>query len=143
VDENEEQSLEPSGMMTRGEMAYKMRLRGVPTVEIANELRIDPGSVSRLINEQLGKHVADLEPEERENILQLEFNRLDALLSAVWDSAMYGDPKSQQLALNNIALQAKLGRMDIPDAAANAQQVLIIGGKEAEYVAKLRELAGG
>lgn len=137
-------SLESPNESDRVRQAYDMRLAGAEPHRIAEEL--DFASVNDLlqaIQYRFGKDVRDITSLERDSLLALELARLDALQEGLWLSATLGDPKSYQLVLNTIMIRIKLLKLDQPEAQQGQQTVLIVGGKEEEYVAQLKELADG
>ena len=129
--------------MTRGEMAYLMKRRGLSLSDIATELHIDERTVVGLINTQL-KHEAELQTsEQRGFILAMENERLDYYLTKLWPSIEYGDPKAITAALAIHDRKMKANQLDKPDASTQQATVLVVGGAELDYVETLKQLAGG
>jgi len=153
MDENEEkldEALDGVIVKHRADQAYEMLLRGLSLGEIAQEMGYStPVEVNRAIKERYAVEARDLSAEERQGILALEVARLNKLQSAVWESAMYGEPKAVDSALKIIALRSKLLGLDQPEAQTNQNTVLVVGGAEADYIEQLKrmtepkELSGG
>ena len=126
---------------TRAEAAYEMRLSGKTHQEIADHLGYASGvEVAHAIAGLLQQDAARMSQEEVKSRLQMENDRLDRLLSKVWPSAMTGDPKSVEAALKITDRRIKINHLDAIDTSAQQHTVLVIGGQEADYVNKLKEL---
>lgn len=120
-----------------------MKEGGISLSEIALELDMPDGpSVVQLLREQYKQDASYLTKEDKLLILALEMGRLDRLLRACWESALLNDPKSIDNAIKIVMAQAKLAKLDTPDAEDNRHEVLVIGGLENEYVDALRKKAG-
>lgn len=121
-----------------------MKAAGWSLSEIAKALQLgDAGSVMRLLDEQYKQDAAFLTEDERHSLLAMEFGRLEKLIKANWASAEYGDPKCADIVLKAMAMQIKLARLDVADSSSQQAQVLVVGGLEQDYVAKLKTMAEG
>lgn len=129
---------EITDLESRTEEAYKLRVQGYDSNEIAERLMMTPASVRELINRRMKREANLITNEERQGILHLELARLDALQAAHWEAAMFGDPKSTDAVLKIIALRSKLTNLDIVDPEALRAQVLVVGGSEEDYVRALQ-----
>lgn len=137
-----EQPLSGEIVASRAEMAYQMRVQGMSLSDIANELHLgNTSSVNKIVNDRFKFEAEFMSGDEKQGILALEMARLDKLQSSIWQSAVYGDPKSVDLVLKIIAMRVKITGVDQPDAQLNQQTVLVIGGAEDNYVKKLKEIS--
>ncbi|TDP29775.1 sigma factor-like helix-turn-helix DNA-binding protein [Nocardia ignorata] len=67
--------------------ALELRIEGKSQAEIAQELGVSSSSVSRYITQA----VKDITRENAEEYLQLELNRLDAMLAAIWPKIIHAE----------------------------------------------------
>ena len=119
--------------------AYALRLGGKQPSEIAELLGYENvNDVFRLLEERFEKDASFLTDQERKVVLGTELLRLDALLAAVWPSAMMGDPKSVDSAVRVVAAQAKLTGLEQVDPVVNKNLVLVMGEREDDYIAALK-----
>jgi len=133
--------LEGEIVLSRAEQAYQMRLKGMSPSEISERLDYSDGAaVTRAINERFKIEASYLSTEERESMMAMEIARLDALQAAVWDSAMYGEAKAVDTALKIIQTRVKVTGLDQVDTSTGQNTVLVIGGQQADYVQRLKEL---
>lgn len=124
--------------MSRAEVAYMMKRRGLTLSEVADELQCSPEDVSALIRARFKAEAEHLTSEDRFNILQMENDRLDMYLSKLWPSIEYGDLKSIALALNIHDRKMKANYLDRPDSQTQASTILVIGGAEESYIDSLK-----
>lgn len=101
----------------------------------------DSKSITRAINEQLKVEATFFVANDRQALLRMSLYRLDALRSAVWPAAMHGDPLSVDRALKIEQQYMKASGTDIPDTQVDKHMVLVVGGQEKDYVAKLKLMA--
>lgn len=118
--------------------AYNMRVEGKLPSEIAEILGISATEVHRLFTERFAYDAAYLSDADRKSILSLELARLDALQTAVWASAMMGDPKSVDSAIKIIQARAKITGIEQADPVVNKNLVLVMGEREEDYIAALK-----
>lgn len=123
--------------------AYQLKIAGLSLREIADRLHYTSGAaVAKAIRDEMIRDAKDIEPDTRETLLEMEVARLDYMQSKVWLGVEAGDPKSIDAALKIIALRVRLEGLDQVDATKGQQTVLVVGGEEGEYVAKLKLVAG-
>lgn len=123
--------------------AYELLLGGKSYTEIAEQLDISRESgVWQMLLERFSYDAAKLTEAERKDMLGLELLRLNALLAAVWPSAMMGDPKSVDSAVKIVATQAKISGLEQVDPVVNKNLVLVMGEKEEDYINALRRAEG-
>jgi hypothetical protein len=79
-----------------------------------------------------------LTEQDRKTALATEVMRLDKLQSAVWPSAMMGDPKSVDAAVKIIAIRCKITGLEQVDPVVQKNLVLVMGDKEEDYIAALQ-----
>lgn len=134
--------MDPDSVRTRAEIAWDMMLAGKHEHEICEALGYqDRRQILDDINKQLRVEATFFEADERQKLLRMSLYRLDALRGAVWPGAMMGDPQSVDKALKIEAQYMKAAGTDMPDTQINQHNVLVVAGVEAEYVARLKELA--
>lgn len=127
------------------EKVYYLRMAGKSWTQITEELQADTPVRPSItwahtaFRSFQNKLIMDLGPDTREQALSLELERLNALLAAVWPSAMKGDEKSVTAALRVVNLRARLLGLDQLDTRdpATAAQVLIIGGDQRAFIEAL------
>lgn len=123
--------------------AYQLKLAGLALSEIADRLNYTSGAaVAKAIKDEMISNARDIEPETREELLDLEIARLDYMQSKLWMGVEVGDVKSIDQMLKIIQLRARLRGLDQVDAETGKQTVLVVGGTEADYVNKLKLVSG-
>jgi hypothetical protein len=122
--------------------AYHLKLAGLPLAEIAEKTGFpSANAVASAIKRRILAEARG-DGSDRESVRQLELARLDYVQSRIWPQVDHGDLKAVETFLKISALRARYEGFEQVDASANQNTVLIIGGKEEEYVNKLKELAG-
>lgn len=123
---------------SRAEECYRMRVEGYTNRQIAEAMGMSPVQVSNAISSKMSREAMDISREEREGVLQLELDRLDALQKAHWQAAMMGDPKSTELVLKVMAQRAQRLHMDAVEPE-EGRTVLVIGGNDKDsYIGALK-----
>ena len=126
---------------TRAEQAYDLKRQGKTLQFIADELGYSSvAEVSTAISSRMELEAQYITVEERQSLLQMENDRLDELQAVYYPSALLGDFKSADMVLRIMAMRQKVNKMDALDTDTNQQTVLIIGGKEEDYVKQLKAL---
>jgi hypothetical protein len=131
-------SRSPERFWERAREAFDLRLEGHSPADIAEILSIKPAEVSQLLTELYGFEAGFLTDIERKTALATEVARLDKLQTAVWPSAMMGDPKSVDSAVRIIMARAKITGLEQADPVVNKNLVLVMGEKEEDYIKALR-----
>jgi hypothetical protein len=120
----------------RGARALELSLAGVPYDEITRELGYKSrGSVSKAMWKTIDRRAT----EGADAYRTLELQRLDALQSAHWESAVAGDVKAAELVLNVIEKRIRLLGLDRSDLRAGSGTSLVAPGCEETYAAVLAE----
>lgn len=128
-------------MNSRAEQAYEMKLEGMPLREIADALGYASAhEVTTAIAAQMKIDAKFLTETGRTGILQMEMDRLDRLQAKVWPAAMMGDPRSVEAVLKVMDRRIKITGIDAIDTSTQQHTVLVVGGNEQDYIAKLKEL---
>jgi hypothetical protein len=96
-----------------------------------------------MLSELYGFDAAYLTEQERKTALATEVIRLDKLQTAVWPSAMMGDPKSVDSAVKIIMARAKITGLEQADPVVQKNLVLVMGEKEEDYIAALKAATDG
>ncbi|HKN43416.1 MAG TPA: hypothetical protein VJW23_05790 [Propionibacteriaceae bacterium] len=116
-----------------------MRAGGKLPSEIAEVLGVERETeVYQLLTERFEKDASYLTSLDRNSLLGMQFMRLEALLAAVWPSAMMGDPKSVHEAGDLVMKEARLTGLEQVDPVINKNLVLVMGEKEEDYIASLK-----
>lgn len=135
-------TLHPDEVRTRAEIAWEMMLAGKHSQEICDQLGYsDSAAITQAIKSQLKIEATFFKPDDRQGLLRMSLHRLDALRAAVWPAAMHGDPISVDRALKIETQYMKAAGIDVPDSKNSQGTVLVIGGIEADYVTKLKEMS--
>lgn len=122
--------------------AYQLKMAGLSLPEIADRLGYHSTSaVAKGIKDEIISAAKDIPEEDRDTILALEVDRLNFAQARIWPQVEYGDPKAIDILLKIINLRARLRGLDLVDPTAGTHTVLVIGGQEQEYIAKLKQIA--
>jgi hypothetical protein len=119
-------------------------MAGLSLAEIADELDYaSPQAVNSAIVGETRRLVTMSSAAERGDLLQLQNDRYNYLLSKVWPQVEFGDLPAIAAARAILGDITKLNQLDVIDAASHTTQVLVVGGVENEYIEKLKKLAEG
>jgi hypothetical protein len=122
-------------------VAYNMKLHGKSLDEIKEACGyVDDNSVYQALTQRFEREAQMTPSKDRQRLLDLENARIELLLSAVMPSAAFGDPLAVRNATALIALQAKINQLEAVDTQVGQRTVLVIGGAQADYVARLKEM---
>jgi hypothetical protein len=136
---DEENLPERSVVMSRDELIYAMRLRGLSPSDIAQELNTTSADIRQVISRRIKAEAADLTDEERSSLLAMENARYDFYLAKLWPQIEYGDTKAIQTALQVSAMRMKANQLDKP-TSVQTQNVLVLGGESQEYIEGLKSM---
>ena len=118
-----------------------MKLAGRSLDDIAAELGFNsPSAVANAITAETNRQVAMVPSEERSQLLQLQHDRYEYLLSKVWPSVEHGDLPSVEMARKLIGDLTKLHQLDAIDTSTQTMQVLVVGGAESDYIESLKKM---
>ena len=126
--------------------AYQMRQRGTDWEQICKTTGYSSVKVAQVeVRTYLQEMVTLVDNAHREEVLQMELGRLDALQEACWDAAMSGDPKAIDSALKIMNARMKLLALD--QLHANAQQTtnfntVVVSGTKEEFLQRLEVVNG-
>lgn len=122
--------------------AYKLRLAGKSAAEIASAGLgfTSAHQVTKAIASRLDREARSLSSDDRDALLQLELDRLDALQAALWFDAMSGDTRAVDSVHKIILTRLKVLQLDVPDASAMTRTVLVVRGNEDEYIEALKQV---
>lgn len=122
----------------------EMRLRGTPLATIASSLGYENSSAVVADLEKRFKYESSfLSVTGRESLLQLQITRLERILGFAWVGMEEGDVGSMDKGLKAIDMISKHANLYVQDSQTGQQTVLVIGGQEADYVAKLKGVLDG
>jgi hypothetical protein len=126
----------------KAEQGYELKKQGKTWGEVARIVGYDSPEAARVETTRWLTSVAvNSSIERREEILELELERLDSLLSAVWDQAMDGDTKAVDSALKVINTRAKLLSLDQLTATSvtqNFNTVVVDGSSSKDFISQLK-----
>lgn len=127
----------------KGYEAYQLRMQGMSWEEIANTVGYATGKSASV---EVRRYVTDaatrLDKEQREEVLTIELDRLDALLNAVWTPAMSGDTRAVDSCLKIIGTRAKLLALDQLSATTTnvTNNTVVVTGKTEDFIRTLQEI---
>lgn len=114
--------------------AAQLRTAGATWTDIAKALGYKDASSAQATVKQNKQTLI----ESKDEIVQQELERLDALQLVCWRTAQQGDLKAIALIIQLMGARAKLlGLEKFSDASQDAKATFFIGGSEEEYVAGL------
>jgi hypothetical protein len=123
------------------EQAYELKKQGKTWAEVARIVGYESAAAARVETMRwlTGLAVAK-STQEREEILEMELERLDSLLNAVWDQAMTGDTKAVDSALKVINARAKLLSLDQLTATQTTQNfnTVVVSGDSKDFISSLK-----
>lgn len=142
-DSESQAPLEGQLVRSRAWHAYQLKLAGLSLYEIADRLNFTSGgAVAKAIKDEMMSAAKDIDQETRETLLELEVERLNYAQSKIWLGVEAGDPKAIDALIKIITLRTRLQQVDQVDASAGVNTVLVVGGAEADYIERLKKLAG-
>ena len=132
-------SVVPKGI--KAHMAFELRKAGASYELIADKLGYaNAGSAQGAINNRLKKMY---EPEDVEEVVQMELARLDALQLVAWRRAKEGDMAAIDRILKIMERRSKYLGLDTQteqvDHTVTHNTAIFIGGSEEEYVEQLKQ----
>lgn len=106
--------------------AYARHLAGASWHDIAEEFGYaNAGSAQVSVSRYIQRTAYRLDQAEREAMLRVELDRLDALQRAVWPSAMTGDAKGVEAALKVMDRRHRLLGFNKPDERVSNQTLIV------------------
>lgn len=119
--------------------AYQLRMSGEPWQLISTKLGYkNPSAAKRATEMLIKKAVGVVEEDRKQEILDLELDRLDALQNAVWGMAISGDLKAVETTLKIMNHRARLLALG-EDTQSSSINTIVVTGEN--YVESLKELA--
>ena len=128
----------------KGYSAYQLKKAGHTWDEIATIVGYGSGKVAAVETRRyITESAAIISIEQREEILNLELDRLDALLNAVWNQAMEGDTRAVDSALKVINTRAKLLALDtISTSGTVTNNTVVVTGNTEDFIRSLQRVDG-
>lgn len=127
-------------MGIKAQMAFKLRKAGASYELIAEKLNYaSPGSAQSTIARILKNNY---KPDDVDEVMLMELQRLDALQLVAWRRAREGDLKAIDRILKIMERRSDYLGLDAPepvDATVTHNTAIFIGGDEQEYIAKLKQ----
>jgi len=131
----------PVVMGEKSAAAYNLKKAGKTWDEIATIVGYANGKVASVeVRRYITEAAAVLGHKEREEVLHIELDRLDALLDAVWDTAMQGDTKAVDSALRVINTRAKLLGLELLTQTQGTvtNNTVVVTGNSEEFIQSLK-----
>jgi hypothetical protein len=125
--------------------AYRMNLEGQDWDSIARTLGYKTGRSAQVeVREYITKAAVQMDMARREEVLDIEMRRLDALQAAVWPSAMDGDTKAVDSVLRVMGHRAKLLGLELVAQTQGAvtNNTVVVTGDTQEFIRSLRLVDG-
>ncbi|WP_155293515.1 hypothetical protein [Rhodococcoides fascians] len=107
----------------RQEQALQLRLAGATIRAIAGQMKISKSTAQRYVAEA----IEEIKREPAQQVVDMELQRLDAMLLGIWKDARSGDLKAIGAALKIMERRAKYQNLDqavAPDTDAEARDAL-------------------
>ena len=122
--------------------AYKLKMAAWDWAKVAEAVGYS-GAVSAAVSVRayVQREAARVGADQRAEILQLEHDRLEALIEAYWPLALSGDHKSAELVLKVVGQQIKLYNLDAEQDRTVEHRTLVISGSSEEFIEKLKAFA--
>lgn len=121
--------------------AYQMRMEGNSLFEIAESLKISEHKAAASIRE-VARSVAELvDTGAKQEILEMELARLDAMQAPLWPQASSGDTRAVETVLKIMSHRAKITGLDGASIDRRNQTVVIAGDSDA-YMAAIQRAMG-
>lgn len=121
---------------------YRLRVGGVSFEQIAKRMGYqDARGAHQAYTIYLQQQRVRITAEKREELLDLQLSRIEALLKQNWSAAMLGDPVAASLVLRCITETAKLCGLYEPREEGHIRQYILINSDRGQYVDQLREIA--
>ena len=138
--------VDPRALGTPDDQAYQahqLRLRGVSWTKVAQACgypNLKAAEVS--VRTWLQRSALDLSAERRAEALQLQQDRIEALIHTQWDKAEAGDTKAADFCLRAVGQLARLfGLETLHEKQGQSTKTIVIAGNSEEYTAALKAIA--
>jgi len=125
----------------KGEQAYELKKQGKSWAEVARIVGYNSANVAMVETKRWLTAIGTAKStHEREEILEMELQRLDSLLDAVWEQAMTGDTKAVDSAIKVINARAKLLSLDQLTATQTTQNfnTVVVSGDSKDFISSLK-----
>lgn len=119
--------------------AYTLRVEGRSWLEIAKKVGYDsPSNAAKSVGQMINAARSVVTDEQRQQVMDLELARLDAMQAGLWGSAISGDTRSVDSVLKIMIHRAKLLQLGETQDGTGTRTVIITSD---QYVERLKELA--
>lgn len=126
----------------RAHAAHQLRLSGKRWHEVAAKAGYANAATANVeVRAFLQRAALSRDIALREEALELEMDRLDALQEVAWGAAMSGDLKAIDSCLRIMGHRAKLLGLEYRDEA-QATRTIVVAGTTEQYVRTLKAIAG-
>lgn len=123
--------------------AYRMSLEGQDWDSIARSLGYKTGRVAQVeVRQYISKASAGQALARKEEVLDIEMRRLDALQAAVWPAAMDGDTKAVDSVLRVMGHRSKLLGLELVSQGGVTNNTVVVAGNTEEFIRSLKLVDG-
>jgi hypothetical protein len=124
--------------------AYRLSLEGQDWDQIARTLGYKTGRVAQVeVRQYITRAATQQDIARKEEVLDIEMRRLDALQAAVWPAAMEGDTKAVDSVLRVMGHRAKLLGLELIAQGGNVtNNTVVVAGNTEEFIRSLKLVDG-
>lgn len=123
--------------------AYKFRMSGEPWEEVARMFGFRSALVAEVqVTRYVQGAMVRISNNHKDEVVQLELARLDALQKAHWTNAVTGDLKSGEFVLKVMDARAKYLKL-YDERELEAHRTIVINGDEKTFIEQVKEIANG
>lgn len=140
------QLVDKDQLSTEEEMAYEayqLLQRGLSWMQIADQVGYANAKTAEVcVRQYLQVAAMDMAQERRQEVLQLQTDRINALINATWDAAMNGDTRAADFCLRAISTVSKLyGLEALHEKTGQSTKTIVIAGSSEQYSQALQAIA--
>lgn len=124
--------------------AYRAHMTGLSWDEVAERVGYANGQVAQVeVHVYLTRSATQLEQQRRDEMLDMEFRRLDAIQAMFWeDMEAERDPKYAQVVLAVMKHRSVLMGWDGKDKNDSSKTMVVVQGTTEEYIKALESVDG-
>lgn len=142
--ETREDGLVLYGSGDKAYQAYRLSLEGQDWDTIAVRLGYKNAQSARVeVRQYITKAATQMDLARKEEVLDIEMRRLDALQAAIWPAAMEGDTKAVDSVLRVMGHRSKLLGLElIAQGGPVTNNTVVVAGNTAEFINALKLVDG-
>lgn len=124
-----------------GERIYHLRKAGISFSQIAKDFEMTTAEAVSYFRKFQTELAASYSLDDRQALVLLELERLDALQNSIWEAAVVGGLPSIDMVLKIMKQRVQLLQLDAvnPTDVAQVANILIVGGSKEEFLQAMRE----